>query len=411
MDTYDVIIIGAGPAGLMCAVLAASHGLSVCVLEKNSSAGKKLLISGAGRCNITHAGSIDDFLICYGRQGRLLKPVLMGFNNSDLMQFFEKNGLPLIEKDNGKIFPASERAGDVLGVLLKACEEKKAHIEYNSTVNNIEYGHGAFNVSVGKGSWQAQSLVIATGGLSYPATGSTGDGYALARNMGHHVVGPAPALTPVIIKDYSYGECSGISLYDTAISLYRSNRKIGEHRGDVLFTGRGLSGPGILDMSRYILPDDLIALGLVPFASMYDFDKELIRAIESQGKRTLKNIITGYGVPERLCVRIFMNSSIPRDLKASQCSREQRQAIVRSCTSLPFTVESLAGYKEAMVTCGGVDLNEINMKTMESRLVRGLYFAGEIIDADGDTGGYNLQLAFSSGWAAAQAIAKTKSKE
>lgn len=247
--------------------------------------------------------------------------------------------------------------------------------------------------------------VMAAGGASYPSTGSSGDGYALAEVLGHTIVEPGPALAPVIVRNYPFGNCAGISLADTKTAVYRNNKKVRDLRGDVLFTHRGLSGPGILDLSRYIRRTDALKVSLVKFDTKEDCEKDLIKEISAEGKRTIKKCMSKYKAPRRILKRIFYLKGIPLDLNTASIDKKTRRVIVDNLMECPFVVESLGGYDEAMVTRGRVCCREINPNSMESRIVPGLYFAGEVVDVDGDCGGYNLQFAFSSGILSAKSIA------
>jgi predicted Rossmann fold flavoprotein len=395
--TFDVIIIGAGPAGLFAAITSAGKGLSVCLLEKKATPGLKLLISGTGQCNITHAGPVGDFLIHYGEKNRFVRPALYGFTNSDLVSFFEERGLPLKEVNEGKIFPGTLNSRDVLRVLMNECQEKKVTICYNSGVTGIIKNAEYFDIYTSESHYLAKNVIIATGGRSYPSTGSTGDGYAIAQVLGHTVTDVAPSLTPVYIQDYFFSSCAGISLDQTTIHLYRNGKKIRQTVGDLLFTHKGLSGPGIIDFSRYLLPGDLLKLSMVDFKNTEEFEKDFLTEVSVNGKKLLKNLLTRYEIPERLIIAIFELHEIYLETKSADLDKKTRKLIVESLMELPFVVDRLGGFKEAMATRGGVNLSEVNLNTMESRIVKGLYFAGEVLDVDGDTGGYNIQFACSSG--------------
>ena len=405
VDCYDVVIIGAGPAGLLCGILCGTKGRSVCILEKNDGAGKKLLLSGSGKCNITHAGSIKDFLAHYGDKGRFVKPSLLNFTNADLMDFFEKRHLKTVEASDGKIFPETRSGRDVLGVLLEECKKRGVVIRYREPVQDIAKTHSGFEARTKNAVCGAGTAVIAAGGASYPSTGSNGDGYAFAKVLGHTIVEPGPALVPVIVRNYPFGNCAGISIADTKTAVYRNNKKVRDVRGDVLFTHRGLSGPGILDLSRFIRRNDELKISLVKFDTKEDCEKDIIKEFSAEGKRTIKKCMSKYKVPQRLLERIFNLKGIPLDQNTSSIDKKTRRVIVDNLMECPFVVESLGGYDEAMVTRGGVCCREINPSTMESRIVPGLYFAGEVVDVDGDCGGYNLQFAFSSGVRSAKSIA------
>ncbi|MEI6841714.1 MAG: NAD(P)/FAD-dependent oxidoreductase [Methanomicrobiales archaeon] len=406
--TFDVIIIGAGPAGLFCAANASATVKNVLVIEKNPIPGKKLLLAGTGQCNITHNGPILDFLAHYGDHGQFIKPALMNFPNTTLVAFFREHGLDMVTTAAGKVFPATLKSIDVLHILEKECSTHGVTIQYHSPVQEVRNADGHFFVVTLETTYCGSLLVIATGGTSYPGTGSTGDGYRFASSLGHTIVGPAPALAPVIADGYPFGELAGISFESLHFSLWRDGKKVGSHRGDLLFTHQGLSGPGILDYSRFIHPLDTIRLSFAGPVSKDDFIKDLTEKIAAHPVSNVKTIVLQYKVPERLVTTLLKLSGVPDDLTCAHLTKQQRNALVTNLLEFPITVGKLGGFQEAMVTRGGVSLQEIDPKSMESRLVPGLYFVGEVIDIDGDTGGYNLQASFSTGYLAAKAIIARK---
>lgn len=404
-EQFDLIVVGAGPAGLFCAINACNEGRRILVLEKKESPGRKLLVSGSGHCNITHDGDIRDFLGHYGGHGRFLRPALLGFNNLDLISFFENLGLAMTHEEDGKVFPGTMRSKDVLDLLIGECRSRNVYLKPGQEVGSISRSKDEFKATCGNHICRSRLLVIATGGCSYPATGSTGDGYRFARDLGHSIAEVGPALTPVYIEDYPFPELSGISFPGMEISLYRG-KKIRDHQGDVLFTHKGLSGPGILDLSRYIRAGDILKLSFVKGKRKEDLDKWLMNAANEEGFRGLRSILADLLLPVRLVPRILELSCIHPDLQPAHLTREMRTLLAFNLTAFPMAVAGLGDFNTAMVTRGGVDLKEVNSRTMESRLVGGLYLAGEVLDVDGDTGGYNLQAAFSTGMLAARSIQK-----
>jgi predicted Rossmann fold flavoprotein len=394
---YDLIIVGAGPSGLFCAINSMQKGKKILILEKKNSPGHKLLVSGTGQCNITHDGDIRDFLDHYGDHGRFLRPALLGFTNRDLISFFEKKGLGMIREKGDKMFPETKRARDVLNILIEQCRE----------LGNED----GFFVSCDGVNYRSRLLVIATGGRSYPATGSSGDGYRFAGIFGHRIAEIGPALTPILIKDYPFSDLAGLSFADMNTSLYR-HAKIRVHRGDILFTHEGLSGPGILDLSRYIRAGDVLKLSFVPDDKRKALEEWLVDRARQDGKRSLLSVLADLSHLElpivplypRLIKRILEISGIANDLQMAQLTREMRSCLIDNLAGLSLVVSDLCGYNTAMVTRGGVETVEVDPKTMQSRLVRGLYLVGEVLDVDGDTGGYNLQAAFSTGMLAARSI-------
>ncbi len=407
MQAYDVIIIGAGPAGLFTAINCAVKERKVLILEKNDRAGKKLLLSGAGQCNITHAGDIREFLNYYGDNYRFLKKSLLSFTNGDLLNFFKERGLDFITQENGKIFPNTLRAKDVLDILLKECENKGVEIKYNSIVEGVDYisKEKEFNIMVkGDKMYKSKYLVISTGGMSYTNTGSTGDGYTFAEKLGHSIISPLPALTPLYIKDYRFKDLSGVSFDNVPISLWRGGKKIKETIGDILFTHKNISGPGILNFSRYVLPGDIIKINFVKTDNIEEFRREFIERINIEGKKLVKTILKDYSLPKRFIDKILELVGIDEKVTGANLRKKKRNKLIEMLTAYPMTIERLGDFHIAMVTRGGVNLKEVNSKTMESKIIDGLYFTGEVLDIDGDTGGYNIQAAFSTAYMAGQSI-------
>ncbi|HZD44237.1 MAG TPA: aminoacetone oxidase family FAD-binding enzyme, partial [Methanomicrobiales archaeon] len=264
VKAHDVVVVGGGPAGLFCALQAAGEDRSVLLLEKNPSCGRKLLITGSGQCNLTHDGDIGEFPAHYGDHGAFLRSALMAFTNRDLIAFFEERGLPMdVEGESGKVFPATRRASDILALLLLACNERGVTIRFSEPVEHVSVKEGVFTIKTPVAVYTAKCLVIAAGGSSYPAMGSTGDGYALARELGLSVTPTAPALVPVYVKEYPFADLAGISFPDIPISLFRGGKKVQQKSGDLLFTHSGLSGPGILDLSRYIAAGDVLKVAFL----------------------------------------------------------------------------------------------------------------------------------------------------
>ena len=411
-EDYDLIIIGAGPSGLFCAINsvqkdAVQKGRSILVLEKKDSPGHKLLISGSGRCNITHEGDIRAFLDHFGDHGRFLRPALLSFTNYDLISYFEGKGLAMIRERGGKIFPETLQARDVLNILIEECKAGDIRIRCGQEVRSIARTENGFLVACKDCNYRSRMLVIATGGCSYPGTGSTGDGYRFAGTLGHSITEIAPALTPLIIKDYPFSELAGLSFSDMEISLYRQG-KIRAEKGDILFTHQGLSGPAVLDLSRHIRAGDILKLSFVATEKRGALDEWLRDRARLDGACTLKtamgDLTCSVPLPPRLIRRILEISGIATDLFLAHLTREMRSQLADNLTGLPLVVSELCGFNMAMATRGGVDLKEVNPKTMESRRVNGLYLVGEVLDVDGDTGGYNLQAAFSTGMLAARSI-------
>jgi len=405
MLKYSLIVIGGGPAGLFGALKAAGNGRNILIIEKMPRPGRKLLLSGSGQCNITHREETASFLSHYGDNGRFLRPALMNFPSRELIAFFTERGLPLMTEPDGKVFPGSRKASDVLHVLIKKCGDASIEMRCGDPVLDVSVRDGEFLIRTAQGSLRSDHLLIATGGVTYPGTGSTGDGYAFAGSLGHRVTETGPALAAVTVQGYRFSDRAGISFPDVSISLLRSGRKIRQRTGDLLLTHTGLSGPGILDLSRFIRPGDTLAISFLPGMDPREVEKILLDRLAAAGNARIRTALAAFHLPERFVNKLLTLAGIGRDLTGAHLSKESRSALVELLTRCPFAVDRLAGIQEAMVTRGGVSLAEINPKTMESRLVPRLYFAGEVLDIDGDTGGYNLQAAFSTAALAARRIA------
>lgn len=406
VEQYDVAVIGAGPAGLFCAIHAARPGCRILLLEKNSEPGAKLLLAGSGQCNITHTGDVPDFTRHYGDHGKFVRPALHTLTNRDLMAFFESRGLAIQVEKNGKVFPVTRKSSDVLAVLVAECEKQGVMTRCGEPVQEISLGLNGFTITTGKGAYSAAAVVITTGGTSYPQCGTTGDGYRLAASLGQPVTETGQALTPLLVRPFPFAALMGLSFERMRFSVWREGKKVADHTGDVLFTHLGLSGPGILDASRGIRPGDVIQLSFAGTMRREEFAADLAKRVAENPGWQVGTILAKYPIPERLNRRLLKISEIPDDLKCAHFSAAQRAVLVTNCTDFPLPVTALGDYKIAMVTRGGIALDGVNARTMESKTVPGLFFAGEVLDIDGDTGGYNLQAAFSTGYLAAQGIWK-----
>ena len=403
MKNYDVIIIGGGPAGLFSAIMSADKTKRIAILEKNKSCGRKLLMSGSGKCNLTQAGKIEDFFDCFGKNAKFLKPSLLTFTNKDLLQFFQKYGMEFETKENGKIFPKSMKAQDVLTALLTECQKRKIDLLTESEVTEISKLEDRFLIQTLSTTYEAKHVVVATGGLSYPVTGSTGDGQRMAKALGHKITPTKPALTPLKIKNYALSDLSGQSFENLSYTLWRQGKKIGSYQGPVLLTHSGVSGPGILNNSREMQSNDLLKLNFVG-DSPEVFRQALTVKLGENGKSLVKSVLRELDLTRRFIETVLEFCEIDEALKCAELKKGQRQKLLAMLTEYEMEIKELGGYHVAMVTTGGVSLKEINPKTMESRKIENLYFVGEVTDIDGDTGGYNLQAAFSMGYMAGQAI-------
>jgi len=428
VKSYDLAVIGAGPAGLFAAVKASNAGLSVCIAEANSRPGLKLLVTGQGKCNITNSVGLPDMLKKYGQREKFVRKCLYAFSADDLTEFFNGCGLRLTERDDGKIFPETESARDVLNCLLNMCTKSDIDIMYNRRISGVSAENGRFGLCTGNGNEpfaSASSLLIATGGMSYPSTGSRGDGYLLAEQFGHTIIVPKPALSSLkILPDalHFFRGCAGITV-SCSLSLFRDGKKLHSYgtreHGILLYTHTGLSGPVIIDNSRDFRSGDELAVNLIPHLNPEEAGTRLLAFCNSNGKSGIKRFFTEEGVPGRLASAVIDYalsaaesadsgaglSKSSGDIRCAELSAQNRRKILEAFTALRFSVAGVDGFKKAMCTAGGVDTAEINPSTMESRLQPGLFFAGEVIDVDGDSGGYNLQFAFSSAAAAAKGAA------
>ncbi len=411
---YDVVIVGAGPAGLFCAIHCAIGGRSVLVLEKNTRPGRKLLVTGSGQCNITNTAPLGDFCKSYGEKERFVKNSLYKFSNTAVIDFFSSHNLSLITTPQGKVFPKSMLSSDVLNVLLKECNRLGVTVRTGDPVvrcQATEQGQSsvtdrAFLTTTSTGIYSSAILVLSTGSPTWPKTGSTGDGVSLAKSMGQPVTDFFPALSPVVLNPHRFQSCAGNTLKIVHIQLYRDGKLIKQTRGDILITHRGLSGPTILNFSRYILPDDILVLNLFSGKTAEQLNQDLLDCCNHSGKKQVKNLLTGWGLPDSLAIEILHQAKIELLETAAHLSKKDRLVLIDLLISHRLVVAALGSFDEAMVARGGILLSHINPKTMESTNYRGLFFCGEVIDIDGDTGGYNLQFAFSSAYSAAEAINK-----
>jgi predicted Rossmann fold flavoprotein len=399
-----VIVIGAGAAGLVAAIEAAERGRRTILLEKNRRAGVKILMSGGTRCNLTHATDKWGIVKAYGDQGNFLHSALAAFSPADLVRLIEDEGVPTKIEATGKIFPVSNRATDVLEALLKRLGRSGAKLATEEPVRQAEkLPSGRFRVQTERRELTAECVIVTVGGQSYPGSGTRGDGYAWAAALGHTNVPPRPALVPLTTGEPWVRELSGVTIPDVAVRLELPGlaKPIDARRGSFLFTHFGLSGPVILDISRGVtaLADPASARLMcdwLPEISAQRLDEELRAAAAADGKRQLVTLLAER-LPRRLIEQLFALNRLPPDLRSSEFSKAQRAALVQALKGTPVSITGTRGFAKAEVTAGGVALAEVDSRTMESKLVPGLYFAGEILDLDGPIGGYNFQAAFSTG--------------
>ncbi|MGB4505105.1 MAG: NAD(P)/FAD-dependent oxidoreductase [Syntrophaceticus sp.] len=409
-----VIVVGGGPAGMMAAATAAENGAKVTLLEKKEQVGKKLKITGKGRCNITSALERDNFLSGYAGNGRFLYSALNQFSNQDLINFFNKQGLATITERGQRVFPASGQAEDVVQVLYQNMLNNGVEVICKHRVQGVEIETSRIKgIKVDGRVLPCTAAIIATGGMSYPSTGSTGDGYDWARAAGHRIIPPRPGLVPLVAEEEWVKELQGLSLKNVRASAYRlDGSRINQEFGEMLFTHFGVSGPIILSMSRdigevlYSRRETVrLCIDLKPALTEEKLDARLQRDLDIHSRRQFKNSLDRL-LPKKLIPVIIALSAIDGNKECNQVTREERRKLLQLLKSLEITITATRPIREAIVTAGGVDVKEINPKTMESRLVKGLYFAGEILDVDGYTGGFNLQAAFSTGYLAGKSAAR-----
>jgi predicted Rossmann fold flavoprotein len=403
-QNIDVAVIGAGPAGMMAAITAASNNQNVILFEKNSSAGKKLLITGNGRCNLTNTAPMNEFLKKFQKRGSFLRTALSRFNNTDLMEFFESRGLKLKVEDNGRVFPETDDSKSVLGILLKELKRNSTKIMYNHRLKSIKTSDEEFILKFEQDNFLARKVILATGGVSYVATGSDGDGHRIAEETGHTITALEPGIVPVITDEFWVRELSGLQLKSAAALIKHSKGKV-KMEGDVLFTLQGLSGPMILDNSSKIVEilkrDKRILLNIDIYPSMTreQLSEQFLTAMEEHGKVDLGNHMK-LKLPNRMIPLFLEMAKADPKIKMNQVGKKERNNILNLLKSFPLTVIGYSSIEKAMVTCGGVSDKDFDPNTMESKIVPGIFFAGEIVDGCGPSGGYNLQQAFSTGYLA-----------
>lgn len=414
-----ILVAGGGAAGMMAAIFAAKAGCEVILLEKNEKTGKKLYITGKGRCNLTNACEKEEFFDHMISNGKFLYSAFYQMDNQRVMEFFEQAGLKLKQERGGRVFPVSDHSSDVIAALNRQMEHWHVQVHLNTPVKGLltrkeEDGTGRIlGVKLEDGrEILADAVIVATGGKSYEATGSTGDGYGFARNAGHTVKEIRPALVPFTVQEEWCRQMQGLALKNVSVLLQKDKKKIYEGFGEMLFTHFGVSGPLILSASSYYVkkyehvPVQLL-IDLKPALSKEQLDKRLIRDLEENKNRQFKNALDGL-LPARLIPVIVGQSGISPEKKAGEVTRAERSALGEALKGLCLTVTGTRGFQEAIITQGGVNVKEINPSTMESKLVGGLYFAGEVLDVDAVTGGFNLQAAWSTGALAGTSAATKK---
>lgn len=404
-----VIVVGGGPAGLMAAAQASLYGNSVTLLEKNPRTGRKLIITGKGRCNITNACDNTTFISNVISNPRFLYSAINGFDTSDTVAFFNSLGVETKTERGNRVFPSSDKAMDVADAMLNFARNSGVKIICNTSVQSLIIEDNAVKGVIdadGKKHF-ADAVIIATGGKSYPLTGSTGDGYRLANEAGHTVTDIIPSLVPLTLKGDESKQMQGLSLRNISVSATCNGKKIFEDFGELVFTHYGVSGPVILSMSSHLKDygknNYKLSIDLKPALDFETLDKRIIRDFEKFNLKEVGNSLNGL-LPSKLIPVVLNRWGIDKTTRCNSITKEQRKTLVEILKNLDFDITGTRPIEEAIVTRGGVKVSEINPKTMESKLVKGLYFCGEVIDVDAYTGGFNLQIAFSTGYLAGQLL-------
>lgn len=395
----NIIVIGGGAAGMMASIFAARGGSDVTLIESNEKLGKKIYITGKGRCNYTNAADTEDFFNSVFEGKRFAYSSVYGFDSAMLMELFDEAGMKSKVERGNRVFPASDKASDVTKALKKLMDEAGVNVRLNEKVERIvEMGGKVIAVKTDVGLHSCDAVILATGGKSYPATGSDGNGYALAKSLGHTIETPRPALVPFVAKDKWVSNLAGLSLVNVEGSLYVNGKLTDKRFGEMLFTHKGISGPIVLTMSCFVkeYKDVVVTIDLKPALSKETLDKRILKDFSENTNKEFKNSLDKL-MPKSLAKEVVILSGIEPSKKVNQITSKERESLVDLIKALPVHIASDAGFKEAIITTGGVKLKEVNPSTMESKLIKGLYFAGEILNLHAFTGGFNLQLAFSTG--------------
>ncbi len=409
--TYDVIVVGAGAAGLMAAGQAAQMRAKTLLLEKMERTGRKIFISGKGRCNLTNTAPIPEFIEHFGKNGRFLRQAFHRFFSPDLIEFFESGGVATITERGGRVFPASEFAQDIIDALEKWNRRKGVEIRLHAEVDRLVIEEGqVVGVAIGPSVLNSKTVIVTTGGASYPGTGSTGDGYLFAKSAGHKIIPIRPALVPLTTAGDTAQKCQGLSLRNVAVTVWVNKKKTDQDFGEMLFTHFGVSGPIILSLSGKMV-DALrqkkrveISIDLKPGLDEAKLDARLQRDLDANGKKQFQTILKGL-LPQKIIPVCLELTEISSEKVCHQITAKERQRLRNWLKDFRLQIAGHRSFRQAIITAGGVDTREVDPRTMASRLVGGLYFAGEVLDINADTGGYNLQAAFSTGWLAGQSAA------
>lgn len=405
-----VLVIGGGAAGMFASVFAGKNGNEVHVFEKNEKLGKKLFITGKGRCNLTNAGDMETLFESVQRNRKFLYSAFYGFTNEDVIDFFENAGMPIKTERGNRVFPASDHSSDVIATLSGEMKKANVQVHLNQKVDEVLIENNKINGIVLESGEKiyGECVMVATGGFSYQSTGSTGDGYKFAESAGIKVKELSPSLVPLEIKEEFVTRLQGLSLRNVEVTIFENKKKLFQDFGEMLFTHYGLSGPLILSASSVInekikkQPLTLF-IDLKPALTMEQLDKRLIREFEENKNKQFKNTVNSL-FPAKLIPIMIEQSRIPPEKQINEISKEERMKFLHLIKNFQMTISGLRNYNEAIITKGGIDVKEIDPSTMESKKVKGLYFIGEVLDLDALTGGFNLQIAWSTAYAAGSSI-------
>jgi predicted Rossmann fold flavoprotein len=399
-----VVVIGGGPAGMMASI-AAAEKYSVTLIDRNEKLGKKLYITGKGRCNVTNAKDISEFFDCIPGNPNFLYSSLYTYTNKDVMNFFERLDVPLKVERGDRVFPTSDKSSDIINALRKELDNKNVNIIFNTRVTKINVKDGIVqDVITEKGNTiKADHFILCTGGLSYPQTGSTGDGYEFAKSAGHSIKNIKPSLVPIEIKEDFVKELQGLSLKNVELTLYKKNKVLYREFGEMLFTHYGISGPIVLSGSRFVDKDVTASINLKPALTEEELDKRIQRDFLKYTNKDFKNSLNEL-LPQKLIDTIIKLSNVDENKKVNSITKQERKNLVQLIQNLNMTVKGLRPIAEAIITAGGVDTREVDPSSLKSKIVKNMSFAGELLDVDGYTGGFNIQIALSTGYLAGKNI-------
>ncbi len=417
MKQWDIIVVGGGAAGLMAAGQAAAQGASVLILEKMKRPGRKICISGKGRCNLTNTAQVSDFISHFGKNGRFLHQAFCRFFSQELIDFFNREGLKVVKERGGRVFPASGKAPDVLKTLQRWLKRSGVRIECGGRIDTLSEQNGKITgVQIKEKQYSGKRVILATGGASYPRTGSTGDGYYLAESLGHTIIPIRPALVPLVVEGAICYHLAGLDLRNINVRLLVGGKRKKEAFGEISFLDNSVSGPVILTLSSMVV--DLLregkqvalSLDLKPALEMQKLDARLIRDFEKRHREHFSSVLRGL-LPAQLIPLCLEATGISGKKEVGQITASERRQLRIWLKDFRLPISGHRPFTEAIVTAGGVDLRQVNPRTMESKLIQGLYLAGEVLDLQGDTGGYNLQAAFSTGWLAGTAAGQSVAEQ